>query len=212
LSEELILKAIRENFSDHSILSEESGLESSASDFQWIVDPIDGTTNFTMHNPIWAISVALAHQGQVILGMVYAPVTDEFFVARLGEGVTLNGRPIKVSQMSLEQSLNTFCHGSSDADIARAVKYYNHQKLANFDCRQIGSASLELAYTACGRVESIIIPGANAWDVAAGVLLVKEAGGQVTDFAGQDWTLNSQDLCATNKTIHNQLIEILKNV
>jgi myo-inositol-1(or 4)-monophosphatase len=210
LSEEIILKEIRHNFPHHHILSEETGDNKAVSDYFWIVDPLDGTTNFFMHDPLWAISIAVAHQGELILGIVYAPVLDEFYLAETGEGVTLNGRSIKVSDIAKDKVLNLFCHGHNDAAIKKAVKYYSYQKLHGFDCRQLGSGSLELAYVAGGRAESIAIPGADLYDVAAGVLLVKEAGGKVTDLANKEWNITSSDMIASNGKIHQDILRVLK--
>jgi myo-inositol-1(or 4)-monophosphatase len=211
-SEKIIIKAIRDNFPEHEILSEEVGEAGMKSDWLWIIDPLDGTTNFTIHNPYWCVSVALVYQGQIVLGMIYAPFLSEFFVARSGEGAWLNEKPILVSSISSGKVINAFCHGYKTEDIEKAIEYFKYQKLNNFDCRQLGSAALELAYTAAGRVESIMIPGGRAWDVAAGVLLVKEAKGKVTDFEGQDWNLEMKNMLASNGLIHEQLLEILKTI
>jgi myo-inositol-1(or 4)-monophosphatase len=208
-SERIIMSAIQKNFPDHQILSEESGENGERSDYLWIIDPLDGTTNFSMHNPLWSISVGLAMKGEIILGVVYAPVLGELFVAEKEKGVTLNGKKIKVSLINSGKVINTFCHGSNEADIKRAVQYYTKQKLKQMDCRQLGSAALELAYVAAGRVESIVIPGANAWDVAAGVLIVREAGGVVTDFFGHNWNLNSKDIAASNGIMQEEILRMV---
>ncbi len=210
LSEEILIKEIKNNFPAHGILSEEKGEVKSSSDYLWIIDPIDGTTNFTMHNPLWSISIGLAHEGRIIFGVVYIPVTDELFVAEKGEGATLNNKKIKVSNIKGEMMLNTFCHGSTQKDLKKAMKYYQKQKLDGFDCRQIGSAAIELSYVACGRVESIAIPGAHSWDVAAGSLIVEEAGGLVTDLSGNDWSIESDGIVASNGLVHREILGALK--
>ncbi|MDD4901985.1 MAG: inositol monophosphatase [Patescibacteria group bacterium] len=212
LSEEIILKEIRRNFPHHHILSEETGDNKAVSDYFWIIDPLDGTTNFFMRDPMWSISIALAYQGELILGIVYAPILGEFYLAEKGEGATLNGRSIKVSDISKNQVVNLFCHGHNDPAIKKAVKYYTYQKIHGFDSRQIGSAALELAYTAGGRVESISIPGADLYDVAAGVLLVKEAGGKVTDLKNKEWTIASQDMVASNGKVHQDVLGVFKKI
>lgn len=206
ISEKIIIAEIKKHFPEHRILSEEAGQISSQSDYLWVVDPLDGTHNFSMHNPLWAISIALFFQGQLVLGVVFAPVLNELFLAEQGNGAWLNGKRIKVSNYQGEQVINTFCHGSKVSDIKKVLKYYNYHKLHDLDCRQLGSAALELAYTACGRIESIVIPGANSWDVAAGVLLVKESGGQVTDFKGRTWELKSPDMAASNGLVHPNIL------
>lgn len=212
LSEKMIIKEIKNNFPDHHILSEEKGDNFKKSDYMWIIDPIDGTTNFTMKNPLWAISIGLAYKGEVIFGLVYAPILKELYIAQKNKGAYLNNKKIKVSKIKSGKVLNTFCHGSDIKNIKRALKYYNYQKINNFDCRQLGSASIELAYVACGRVESITIPGAHSWDVAAGQLLVKEAEGKVTNFKNKNWNLKSKDIIASNKLTHNQIIKVIKNI
>ncbi len=211
-AEKEILKYIKNNFPEHKILSEESGDNNKESDYLWIIDPLDGTTNFSMHNPLFCVSIGVAYKGEMILGVIFAPYLDEIYVAELGKGAKRNNKKISPSNMKKGKLLNTFCHGSTEEDIKRAVKYYNKQKLNDFDCRQLGSAAIELAYVACGRIESIAIPGANAWDVSAGALLVREAGGIVSDFKGDKWGLESQDILASNKETHKDLVDILEKI
>lgn len=208
-AEKIILDKIKKSLPDHAILSEESGSNNQDSDYLWIVDPLDGTTNFSFHNPIWAVSIGVAYKGKVVFGVVYCPIHDEIFVAEKGNGARMNGKKIKVSNIKSGKVLNTYCHASDERSIKKAVQYLRKQKIDGFDCRQLGSAATELAYTACGRVESIVIPGAHPWDVAAGILLVKEAGGKVTDFDGRQWSLKSPDMAASNGKVHTQIMKIL---
>jgi myo-inositol-1(or 4)-monophosphatase len=212
LSEKIILAGIKKNFPDHAIFSEEKGSNKKKSDYLWLVDPIDGTTNFSMHNPIWSISIALAYQGEIIMGLVYAPILKEVFTAIKGKGAFMNGKKIKVSNINSGKILNAFCHGSQIKDIKRAIKYYTKQKLNHLDCRQMGSAAIEMSYVASGRIESIAIPGVNSYDVGAGVLIVREAGGMVTDFKGEKWDLKSKDILASTKKTHKTLLKNLKNI
>ncbi len=217
LSEEIIINEIKENFPTHGILSEEKGRMEGASDYLWIIDPVDGTTNFSMHNPLWSISLAVAFKNEIILGIVYAPVLNELYIGELGRGAKLvssvtpfrTGKKIKASNIKGGKVLNTFCHGREEKYVRKAIKYYSYQKLNALDCRQLGSAALELAYVACGRIESIMIPGVNSWDVAAGVLLVREAGGWVTDFSGQEWSLDSVDMLASNGKVHREILKVI---
>jgi myo-inositol-1(or 4)-monophosphatase len=206
VSEKIIIAEIKKHFPDHRILSEETGSLPGRSDYLWVIDPLDGTHNFSMHNPLWAISLAVFNKQKLILGIVFAPALNELFLAETQSGAWLNGQRIKVSKYKGNKVINTFCHGSKVGDIRRALKYYNYHKLHDLDCRQLGSASLELAYVASGRVESIVIPGANSWDVAAGALLVKEAGGKVTDFQNKAWSLKSSDLAASNGLVHKEIL------
>lgn len=212
LSEKIIISEIKKNFKDHAIFSEEAGKNNFKSDYLWIIDPIDGTTNFSMHNPLWSISIALAYKGKIILGIVYAPILGDLFYAKYGRGAYLNNKKIKVSNITSGKVLNTFCHGNTTKDIKRAIKYYTRQKLENLDCRQLGSAAIETSYVACGRIESIVIPGVNAYDVASGVIIVREAGGKVTDFKGKEWNLNSSDIIASNGKVHNDILKKVKNL
>jgi myo-inositol-1(or 4)-monophosphatase len=220
LSEEAIIKEIRKHFPSHAILSEEAGYFKAMSEDapKWIIDPLDGTTNFSMHNPLWCVSIAVGinmppyrsyEHGEIVLGAVYAPVLGELYFAQKGMGATLDGQAIEVSDVSDGKPLNTFCHGKDEKDIKRAVEYYRRQKLEGFDCRQLGTAAIELAYVAAGRIESTLIPGANIWDIAAGALLVREAGGKVTDLKGIDWNTGSRDILATNGRVHRTILKVI---
>jgi myo-inositol-1(or 4)-monophosphatase len=131
------------------------------------------------------------------------------FIAEKGQGVTLNNRKIRVSNISTGKVLNTFCHARGDKDIRRMLKYFNYQKKEHANVQQLGSAAIELCYTAAGRIDSFTAFGANAWDVAAGALIVKEAGGIVTDFTGQDWTIKSHDILASNGKVHKNILDII---
>ncbi len=209
IAEKSILSEIRKKFPDHQILSEEAGKINNLSNYFWIVDPLDGTTNFSIHSPLWAVSIGVAYNNELVLGVVLAPFLDELFIAEKGKGARLNQRKITVSRVTPKKIINTFCHGSKTRDIKKALKFLNYQKIKHLDCRQLGSASLELAYVAAGRTESIMIPGAHPWDVAAGVLLVREADGRVTDFKDRDWNLSSRDILASNGRVHEELLRVI---
>ncbi|MCF7820599.1 MAG: inositol monophosphatase [Candidatus Pacebacteria bacterium] len=208
-SEKQIITTIKKGFPKHQILAEESGKSQDNSDYLWIIDPIDGTTNFSMHNPLWSISLALAYKKDIILGIVYLPYLNELFVAKKNKGATMNNKKIKVSKNIKDNVINTYCHARDKKYVNQAIKYYIKQKTHGLDCRQLGSAAIELAYVASGRIESITIPGANSWDVAAGALLVKEAGGRVTDFKNKSWNLKSENIVASNGKVHSQIIKVL---
>lgn len=209
MSQEIIIKEIKNNFPAHGIVSEEKAGEKNYSEYCWYVDPIDGTTNFSMHNPLWSVSIALAKNNELIFGLIYAPMLEETYIAEAGRGAELNGRKIHVSNISQGKVLNTFCHGRRNADIKRVLAYWRKQKLNELDCRQMGSAALELSYVAAGRVESFVAPGTHDWDVAAGVLLVREAGGKVTDFTGKDWRLGNPNIAASNGKVHRQILKAI---
>ncbi|MFA4833627.1 MAG: inositol monophosphatase family protein [Patescibacteria group bacterium] len=211
-AEKIIIKAIKKSFPSHQILSEEAGWTKNKSDYLWIIDPLDGTTNFSMRNPLWSISIALAYNKEIILGIIFIPVLNELYWAEKNKGAYLNNKKIKVSKISKGKIINTFCHGHTTKAIKKAIKYYTKQKLNGLDCRQLGSAALELAYVACGRVETIVIPETNPWDVAAGALLVREAGGKVTDFSGRRWSLDNRDIAASNGQVHKSILNVLKKI
>ncbi|HUT22538.1 MAG TPA: inositol monophosphatase family protein [Candidatus Bipolaricaulota bacterium] len=213
VANKIIAQAIKKHFPNHAILSEETGRSKNKSDYLWIIDPLDGTTNFFMHNPLFAVSIALAHQGKIILGVVYAPAVNELYVAEPGKGAFLNNKKLKVSNRNkISNALLTYCHGTGVNSWKKAIKIYSYYKLRASFIRQLGSASLELCYVASGRTDSILIPGAHPWDVAAGVLILREAGGKVTDFAGKEWNVKSKDMVASNKRIHQAILKDLKKI
>jgi len=213
IADKIISKAIKKHFPDHAILSEETGRSKNKSDYIWVIDPLDGTTNFFMHNPLFCISVALVHKEKIILGIIYAPAVNELYIAEPGKGATLNGKKIKVSnRKQIKDALLTYCHGTGLGSWKKAIKLYNYYKLRASFIRQLGSAALELGYVAAARTDSIIIPGAHSWDAAAGVLIVREAGGKVTDFQNREWTIKSRDMVASNEKIHKDLLKTLKRL
>ena len=213
ISNKIIINSLKKKFPDHGILSEETGRNKINSEYLWVVDPLDGTTNYSIGSPLFAVSISLFKNNDPILGVAYAPAMNEIYFAEKNKGSYLNGKKIKVSQnKTLASSFLTYCHGSTTRDIKRAVKIYNKIKLNSLDSRQLGAAALELGFVAAGRTECIIIPGANSWDVGAGVLFVREAGGKVTDFQNNDWNLKSKDIVASNSKIHNELIKFIKNI
>ena len=207
MSQEIIIGEIKKSFPSHGIISEEQDNKKNYSEYCWYIDPIDGTTNFSMHNPLWSISIALAKSDKLVFGLIYAPMLEEIYLAQAGQGAELNGKKIKVSGVNQGKVLNTFCHGAKNSDIKKALAYWRRQKLGELDCRQLGSAAIELAYVASGRVESFVAPGTHDWDVAAGVLLVLEAGGKVTDFNGRDWRLGEPNIAASNGKVQAQILK-----
>jgi myo-inositol-1(or 4)-monophosphatase len=211
LSEEIIINEIRRNFPAHCIMSEERGFCRGSEQFTWYIDPIDGTTNFSINSPLWCISLAVAKEGELAIGVIYAPLLDEMYVAVKDRGAELNGKKILVSAVKSGKVLNTFCHGKNLKDIKSAIAYYRKQKLQEFDCRQMGSAAIEMAFVAAGRVESFLAPGACDWDVAAGTLIVREAGGKVTDFKNRPWRLGGGDIAASNGLVHGQILRAVNS-
>ncbi len=212
-SEESVRSILSREFPDHSILGEESGLEDKGSDYLWIVDPLDGTTNYTIKNPFFDVSIGLNYKKDHVLGVVYYPVANELFQAEKGEGAYLNGRPLKVSERDrIEDSVITFCNNRSQEAIRRMAKIFSAIKPVTNKFRQLGAGGLELSYVASGRTDAFIMPEVNSWDVAAGTVLVREAGGRVTDFEGKPYKLESNDILASNGKIHDKMLELLSNI
>lgn len=213
VAENIIISKIRKKFSNHSILSEEIGAINAGKDYLWVIDPLDGTTNFVMKNPLFSTTLALVYKGQIVLGVIYAPILAEFYVTILGQGAYYNQKKIKVSKTKkVNKGFHTYCYGSSKGKYStQAIDYYQTMFKQGNEIRQLGAATLEFARVARGITESIVIPGANVWDVVAGALLVKEAGGRVTDFANKDWSLTSADIIATNGLIHSSLLRIIND-
>jgi myo-inositol-1(or 4)-monophosphatase len=212
LSEQTIVSYIHRRFPDHSFLAEERAVRAGDSPYQWIIDPLDGTTNYTHGFPIYCVSIALAKRGEVILGVIYDPTKEELFSAIKGKGARLNGKKIyvssteKLSQSLLatgfpydlrESSANNFDHFRNFALRAQAV-------------RRAGSAALDLCYVAAGRFDGFWEMKLGPWDMAAGSLLVKEAGGQSTDFSGRPIRLEGKQVLASNGKIHRSMIRILR--
>jgi myo-inositol-1(or 4)-monophosphatase len=210
-SEKMIIEHILSDFPDHQVLAEESGARQTSSAFQWIIDPLDGTTNFVHNIPVFTVSVAVKQDDKVIAGVVYQPVQDEMFTAVQDKGARLNGVPIRVSDTG----------DFSRAFLATGFPHHCKRRLPQFarafsdiffysaGVRRLGSAALDLCYTACGRFDAFWETGLNAWDVAAGSLVVQEAGGLVSDFWGNSNYLDSGFIVAGSPIIHKRLVEIL---
>lgn len=211
-AEELIRSIIKNKFPDHSILGEEFGSEKRDSDYTWIIDPLDGTTNYSAHFPFFCVSIALTKNSEPILGVVYYPHTKEMFHAELGKGAFLNSKKISVSSSeNIPRSVIGFClTGKGLEDVERITKIFRKLKNVTNNVRQFGASALELAYVANGRIDAFLVVNAKSWDVAAGMLLVSEAGGKITDLSGKYFNLESYDLLASNGRIHDEILETIK--
>ncbi len=213
-AEEFIAGYIRERFPDHSIVGEEGAKEQGSSDFLWLVDPLDGTTNFAHGFPIFAISVGLMRRDEVVLGAVYDPVHDELFIAERGAGALLNGRPIRVSpEEELERALLAtgfpYDVHESEEDNLDFFAAFMHRAQA---IRRAGSAAIDLCYVACGRFDGFWELKLYPWDVAAGWVIVEEAGGVVTDLSGGPLDLWHPNPLAANPTLHGKMAEVIAGV
>jgi myo-inositol-1(or 4)-monophosphatase len=210
MADRLIVQGIREAYPHHSILTEEGGLLQGDEEWLWVVDSLDGTGDFADWNPLFAVCLALRHQAELILGVVYAPAIGEFYVAEKGSGAYLNGRRIGVSDIgSLADSYIFYCEGG-ERNRARTGKMMGDVYPMVKDIRKLGSAGLETAWVAAGKGEAYFTTAIEPWDVAPGVLLVREAGGEVTDFAGRDWQMERSDLVFSNGRVHSALLDLLR--
>jgi myo-inositol-1(or 4)-monophosphatase len=213
-AEELIIRTIKERYPDHDFLAEESGDHQRRSDYRWVIDPLDGTTNFAHGLPLFCTSIGLEVRGRLELGVVYDPNLDELFTAQRGGGAALNGRPIRVSTTSsLQESLlvTGFPYNIRE-NPSHAVEHFNHFLMECRAVRRLGSAALDLCYVACGRFDGFWEVFLNPWDMAAGVLILLEAGGIHTDFAGIPATIHTPQLLASNGRIHDEMIRVLGKV
>ncbi|MCC6293137.1 MAG: inositol monophosphatase [Bryobacterales bacterium] len=212
-SEQLILDRLRSHFPSHAILAEETGAHAAASDFRWYVDPLDGTTNFAHSFPMWNVTLALEQAGQLIAGVVYDPLRDEMFTAERGAGAYLNGRRIHVSKAAkVEEALLATGFPSRRRHENVNVHFFHQAAMISHGVRRAGAAALDLAYVACGRLDGFWEFGLNPWDMAAGTLMILEAGGQVTDMHGGAFTVGGAHLAATNGGIHAALIGLFDEV
>lgn len=211
LSEALIVERIHREFPGHDILTEESPETANGSGFRWIIDPLDGTTNYAHGYPVFCVSIALEVKGAIMLGAVYNPMLDELFTAEKGAGAFLNGRRLTVSRTeSLSRGLlaTGFPYDIRE-DRNNNINYFKAMALCAQAVRRTGSAALDLAYIAAGRFDGFWELKLAPWDTAAGWLLVEEAGGCVTDLRGDPYHLHSKDMLASNGLIHAEMARIL---
>jgi myo-inositol-1(or 4)-monophosphatase len=212
-SEKSIISTIRKQFPDHEILAEESGLsKASSSGCQWIIDPLDGTTNFAHQIPAFSISIGFAVNGEMAVGIVLNPVTGELFTAIQKDGAKLNGKPICVSEEKniSESLLVTGFPYDAAMTIDPMITRFKHCLLSARGVRRLGSAALDLCFIACGRFDGFWEENLKPWDTAAGMLIAKEAGAKITDFSGVPYTIDKKEILATNSHIHNDLKLLLE--
>jgi myo-inositol-1(or 4)-monophosphatase len=211
-AEERIISIIKRRFPSHAILAEESGGSEAPAEYRWIIDPLDGTTNFLHGVPIFSTSIAVEHRGEVVAGVVYDPTRDEMFSAEKGSGAFLNGKRLKVSTQArmIESLLVTgFPYNvaeNPDAAVERFVGFL----MAARGVRRLGSAALDLSYVAAGRFDGFWEVVLNPWDMAAGALFVREAGGVTTDMTGAPLNIYQKRVVASNGLIHEAMLEVLK--
>ncbi|HBO84501.1 MAG: inositol monophosphatase [Deltaproteobacteria bacterium GWC2_42_11] len=210
-AEELIIKILRGVFPTFGILTEESGERAASSEYRWIIDPLDGTTNYAHGYPVFCVSIALEKNGETILGVVYNPMLAELFTAEKGRGACLNNRKIQVS--STTKLNNSLLATGFPYDIRTSsnnnINYFTNFAVRVQAIRRAGSAALDSCYVACGRFDGFWELKLKPWDVAAGGLIVKEAGGILSDFKGNPFSIYSHETVASNGIIHKQMIEVL---
>lgn len=205
--EELIVDHIRKQWPDHDLIGEEGSRNETGSDFRWHIDPLDGTTNFAHGFPVFCVSLGLEYKGERIAGVIYDPTRDEIFAAEKGSGASLNGRRIGVSHTArLAESLVATGFPSHKRHKNPNIHFYHQITLRSHGVRRAGSAALDLCCVASGRYDAFWEFNLNSWDTAAGVLLVTEAGGKVTDFFGNPAAVEDRDLIATNGLLHEEML------
>jgi myo-inositol-1(or 4)-monophosphatase len=212
-SEKVIIETIKTAYPDHFILSEEAGEVVMDSEYKWIIDPIDGTVNFANGIPICCISIGLEHNGKMIMGAVYNPIMNEFFFAEKGWGATLNDKKISVSSNpNVAKSCLVTGFPYTYLDMPNGpLQVFERLIRKGIPVRRLGSAALDLCWVAAGRFDAFYEHSLNAWDSAAGFLIVEEAGGMVTDFAGNYYSPYQPHIVASNGKLHNQLLDVINN-
>jgi|SRR5579872_1174819 len=212
-SERLIVERLRTHFPSHAIVAEEGGGHESSSGYRWYVDPLDGTTNFAHSFPVFNVTLALESAGELIAGVVFDPIKNEMFTAELGAGAYLNNRRIRVSQINkLEQALVASGFPSRKRHQSINIHFYHQLGMATHGVRRGGSAAIDLAYVAAGRYDAFWEFGLNPWDMAAGRLLVTEAGGKCSGMHGEPHQLRGPDLLADNGLLHDQILTIFAEI
>ncbi len=212
-SERTIVDILQAAFPGHSVLAEEETMIEGVSSYRWVIDPLDGTTNYAHGYPNFAVSIALERSDEVIAGVVYDPLRDELYTAEKGAGAALNGRPIRVS--AADTLIRSLLATGFPYDRATSEKnnlnYFRALLMASQEVRRSGSASLDLCSVAAGKLDGYWELKLHPWDVAAGSLIVREAGGMVSDFSGTRFSIHDKEILASNGRIHGQMISVINN-
>jgi myo-inositol-1(or 4)-monophosphatase len=211
-AEAAVLGYLKGHFPDHTVMAEEGSPEAEAADYRWIVDPLDGTTNFIHGVPVFAVSVALEDPEGLVAGAIHDPIRDETFHAHRGGGARMNGEPIRCSEPAgTPEAL--IATGFPFRELSRVDRYLEAFEAfirSTAGLRRAGSASIDLAYTACGRYDGFWEIGLSRWDIAAGALIVSEAGGRVTDILGGDTYLDTGDIVAAGERFHAAVLDVTR--
>ena len=212
--EKILVEELQKARPTYSILSEEIGEINNDESFKWIIDPIDGTSNFLHGIPHFAISIGLEHDKEIICGIIYDPIKDEMFVAEKGNGAYVNNKRMRVSSRSKLKDCIIFTGGPRQNPKDKElffIEYKNFSSIVKTPIRKMGSASLDIAYVAAGRCDGFWQRNLNYWDYAAGIILVKESGGFVTDFNGENRYIENKTILVTNSKIDKEMIEVLNS-
>ncbi|MET0753264.1 MAG: inositol monophosphatase family protein [Pyrinomonadaceae bacterium] len=214
-SEKLIIEKIRSHYPKHAILAEESGESLAIIDgdkrWKWIIDPLDGTTNYAHGYPCFCVTIALEHDGEIVVGVTHDPTRNETFSAEKGQGASLNNKKIRVSDT--EKLSESLIVTGFPYDIAKRENFARHlteMLLKSRGVRRDGSAAIDMAYVACGRFDGFWEEGLNPWDVAAGVLFIEEAGGRVSYYDDSPFSIYKPPICASNGLIHSEMLDVLR--
>ncbi len=210
-AQRMIIDHISSRFPDHDYLAEEGLSQKKGAEFRWIIDPLDGTTNYAHSFPVFTVSIALERNGEVILGLVYDPMREEMFSAVKGEGAFLNKKGIKVSAVDdLNKSLlaTGFPYDIRTSEVNNIAHFNNFLTRAQ-GIRRCGSAAMDLCYVACGRFDGFWELKLSPWDMAAGALIVQEAGGRISDFRNEEFTIFGSEILASNGLIHQKIVKVL---
>ena len=212
-AEQCVIDHVRRYFPSHRMLAEERGVDAAVSSpYQWIIDPLDGTTNFAHGFPVYAVSVGVEYERRLVVGVVYDPTRDELFTAEAGHGALLNGRSITVShtaQLEAALTVTGFAYDVRES-INNNLDHFAHVTLKAQGVRRTGSAALDLCYVAAGRFDGFWEVKLNPWDMAAGTLIVQEAGGRITDLKGNAHSIYQPELLASNGWIHDEMLHVLR--
>ncbi|MCY7348003.1 MAG: inositol monophosphatase [Pyrinomonadaceae bacterium] len=213
-SEKLIIERIRSYYPKHAILAEESGeavIEGGDSVWKWIIDPLDGTTNYAHGYPCFCVNIALEHHGEIVVGVTFDPTRNELFAAEKGSGATLNNKRIRVSETEkLSEALLVTGFPYDAREKENFARHFTGFTTKSRGIRRDGSAAIDMAYVACGRFDGFWEEGLHAWDVAAGVLLIEEAGGRVSYYDDSKFSIYAPPICASNNLIHAEMLAILR--
>jgi len=215
-SEKFIIERINSHYPRHAILAEESGASeviggSENSEWKWIIDPLDGTTNYAHGYPCFCVSIGIERAGEMELGVIYDPLRDEMFAAEKGQGATLNGRSIRVSPTEdLRQAMVCTGFPYDVRELPEFARHFTNFTLHAQAVRRDGSAALDLAYVACGRFDGFWEDGLHPWDIAAGVLIIKEAGGRVSDYSDERLNIYTPRVLVSNGLVHERMMQVLQ--